>query len=89
MGAIGIQYGNEIAKVMNAIGVLSGDVPAKGSGLSEKNGLPPDPYKDGPYTNRIMGPVNRIDTVKKREAGLKFEMQGLKIKFNYVITSKL
>jgi hypothetical protein len=35
--------------------------------------LPPDPYVDGPYSNRIMGPVDRIDAVKKREAGLKFE----------------
>lgn len=84
MGAIGIQYGNEIAKVMNALSVMNGNGPATGSGLAEKNGLPPDPYKDGPYTNRIMGPVNRIDTVKKREAGLKFEMGGMKIKFSYV-----
>ena len=46
--------------------------------------LPPDPYKDGPYENRIIGPVNRITKVKKRKAGIKFEMSGIELKFDYV-----
>jgi len=46
--------------------------------------LPPDPYKDGPYENRIMGPMNRIDTVKKRKPGLQFEWEGLNLTFEYV-----
>lgn len=46
--------------------------------------LPPDPYKDGPYENRIMGPMNRIDTVKKRKPGLSFEWEGLDLVFEYV-----
>jgi hypothetical protein len=48
-----------------------------------KGNIPPDPYTDGPYENRILGPVNRINTVKKRAPGLKFEMGGLDIKFTY------
>lgn len=83
LGAIGLQYGNNVAKAMNFMSVWSGDF--NRVGFEEgKAGLPPDPYKDGPYENRIQGPVNRIDEVKKREPGLKFEMSGLKIKFNYV-----
>lgn len=46
--------------------------------------LPPDPYKDGPYENRIMGPLNRIDAVKKRKPGLDFSMDGLNLTFEYV-----
>lgn len=46
--------------------------------------LPPDPYEDGPYENRIIGPVNRITKVKKRKAGIKFEMSGIELKFDYV-----
>lgn len=46
--------------------------------------LPPDPYENGPYENRIIGPVNRITKVKKRKAGIKFEMNGLTLKFDYV-----
>jgi len=46
--------------------------------------LPPDPYADGPYENRIIGPVNRITKVKKRAAGIKFEMSGIELKFDYV-----
>lgn len=44
----------------------------------------PDPYEDGPYENRILGPVNRIDKVKARAPGINFDMNGLKIVFEYV-----
>lgn len=46
--------------------------------------MPPDPYKDGPYENRIMGPINRIDSVKKRKPGLAFEWSGINLVFEYV-----
>lgn len=49
-----------------------------------KGNLPPDPYTGGPYENRIMGPVNRIDSVKKRKAGINFEWSGLSLVFEYV-----
>jgi hypothetical protein len=45
--------------------------------------LPPDPYTDGPYENRIQGPVNRIDKVLKRDPGLKYE-NNLSLVFEYV-----
>ena len=46
--------------------------------------LPPDPYKNGPYENRILGPVNVIMNTYRRERGLEFKQDGLKIKFEYV-----
>jgi hypothetical protein len=52
--------------------------------IMNKGQLPPDPYKEGPYENRILGPVNRIDSVKRREAGLEFEWSGLNLQFEYV-----
>jgi phosphopantetheine adenylyltransferase len=81
--SVGIAYGGTLAKALNFMSVWNGKFNPEAA-IEEKNGLPPDPYKDGPYTNRIQGPVNRIDTVKKREPGLNFKMDGLKIKFNYI-----
>lgn len=71
-----------MAHALNGLSILNNSF--NGAGLEELNGLPPDPYENGPYENRIKGPVNRIDSVKRRDAGLKFEMSGLKIKFSYV-----
>ncbi|GEM_PF-981379 len=51
--------------------------------ILNKGNLPPDPYSGGPYENRVIGPVNRIDSVKKREAGLKFENK-ISLVFEYV-----
>jgi hypothetical protein len=52
------------------------------SAILNDSQLPPDPYIDGPYENRVIGPVNRIDEVKKRKAGLQFENK-LAIVFEY------
>lgn len=79
---LGFGFGSHLATISNALGVLSGG--GVGDGLTERNGVPPDPYKDGPYSNRIQGIVNRIDAVKKRDPGINFEMQNLKLKFDYV-----
>lgn len=46
--------------------------------------VPPDPYMHGPYENRILGPVNVIMDTYKRERGLKFTQDNIKIKFEYV-----
>jgi hypothetical protein len=51
--------------------------------ILNKGNLPPDPYSNGPYENRVIGPVNRIDAVKKREAGLKYDNK-ISIVFEYV-----
>ena len=45
---------------------------------------PPDPYKNGPYENRILGPINVITNSWRRQRGLEFNQDGLKIKFDYV-----
>lgn len=52
--------------------------------IMNEGNLPPDPYKEGPYENRILGPINRIDSVKRREAGMEFEWGGLNLQFEYV-----
>lgn len=43
---------------------------------------PNDPYSGGPYSNRVLGPVNRIEGVKKRKAGLEFK-QTIELTFEY------
>lgn len=45
-----------------------------------------DPYENGTYQNRIKGPLDRIDTVKRRDAGITFE-QTFQIKCTYVAKS--
>lgn len=45
---------------------------------------PPDPYSNGPYENRIIGPINVIMDTFKRERGLTFTQDGLKLTFEYV-----
>ncbi len=53
--------------------------------FNAEKGLPPDPYKSGPYSNRILGPVNKINkTLKRDKNGLKFNMDGLTITFDYM-----
>lgn len=42
-----------------------------------------DPYSNGPYTNRILGPINRINKVYKRKEGIKFN-QTLNVKCSYI-----
>ena len=81
LGNFGKTAFGAVGHALNAFNILDNNINKTGL-LS--NGLPPDPYSEGPYTNRILGPVNRISSVKRREAGLKFEMGGLKIKFDYV-----
>ena len=72
-----------LTKFANMLNIASGNW--GGSELVANNGMmPPDPYENGPYENRIKGPVNRIDSVKKREPGLEFKMEGLNLVFEYV-----
>lgn len=47
-------------------------------------GLPPDPYEQGPYENRILGPVNVINNSYKRKRGLKFTHDSLVLSFEYM-----
>ena len=49
------------------------------------NGMP-DPYTQGPWNNRIQGPLNRISSVKMRDEGMTFGGNGkeISISFHYV-----
>lgn len=61
-------YGGGAAKLM---GFLTGGGNAAKS--QEDPGIPPDPYKDGPYANKIIGPVTVIDSTKARDKGIEFK----------------
>ena len=70
-----------IAKFMGILGDVQN---GKTLNLDSARGLPPDPYKDGPYNNRILGPVNVIMNTYARERGLTFEHKGLSLNFEYI-----
>lgn len=73
-----------LAHITRALGIL-GDLQGKGQIIpTDAVGLPPDPYTNGPYENRILGPINVIDKVMKRNRGLKFSNDGLTITFSYI-----
>lgn len=81
---VGKYISGGIGKVSQLLGIL-GDISGKEEiSVKAARGLPPDPYTTGPYINRIIGPVNTINTVKKRERGLIFRQEGLTITFKYV-----
>ena len=71
-----------IAKFMGFLGEATGGRTINLDGAP--NNIPPDPYKNGPYENRILGPVNVIMNTVRRERGLEFKQDGLKITFDYV-----
>lgn len=71
-----------IGKVAEMLNVAGGNFDPEY--IANKGQLPPDPYSNGPYENRIQGPVNRIDSVKKRKPGLAFQWDGLNLVFDYV-----
>lgn len=45
--------------------------------------IPPDPFENGPLSNRLIGPANCIDSVQKRKRGLDFSMP-INLSFKYV-----
>lgn len=71
-----------IAKFMGFLGEATGGRTINLDGAP--NNIPSDPYINGPYENRILGPINVITNTWRRERGLEFEQDGLKITFDYV-----
>jgi hypothetical protein len=67
-------------KFAKAIGILNGG--ATNDSVKMGGRAPLDPYNNGPYMNRVLGPVNRIDSTKQRKPGLTFN-QTFSIKFEY------
>lgn len=49
-------------------------------------GPPPDPYNNGPYSNKVLGPINVIDSTKARDKGLVFKHE-IKLQFEYTARS--
>ena len=78
LGDTGAGLGAKIGRTMS---MLTGA--ANKDDIINNGILPPDPYKEGPYNNVILGPVNRIDKTKGREAGIIFE-QAITLNFHYV-----
>jgi len=65
----------------SSLAMLEANVAGKGANIH--SGTPPDPYEDGPYANRVIGPVNKIDSVMQRDDdGLKFDHK-LSLNFHY------
>lgn len=80
---------NILTSGLGAIGkvlAFAKDVKTGGNGINydAARGVPPDPYMDGPYENRILGPINVIMDTYKRKRGLTFTHDNLKLKFEYV-----
>lgn len=55
---------------------------AAGAKATPDNGTPLDPYNNGPYANKIIGPVTVIDAVKARERGVNFK-HDISLVFEY------
>lgn len=53
---------------------------------SQPGQVPPDPYSNGPYANKILGPVTVIDSTKARARGVKFK-HDLNLVFEYTSRS--
>jgi hypothetical protein len=67
----------------HAVGFIN-DLKGAGTPVQYAAQVPPDPYINGPYENRILGPINVIMDTYARERGLKFTHDSLKIHFDYV-----
>lgn len=79
----GISSGlGDIAKIMGFFGEVSNGKTINLEGAP--GSFPPDPYSNGPYENRILGPINVITNSYRRDRGLEFTGDGLKITFEYV-----
>lgn len=84
-----LQHGiGTIAKGLGIINDFKSTIAPKEGGekinVMHAMGLPPDPYINGPYENRVLGPVNVIQKTYKRKRGLTFSHDGLNIVFEYV-----
>ena len=75
-------FANTLGYMAKIFALANGDYSYE-QAMMEHGNLPPDPYRNGPYTNRLIGPANRIDAVYKRKGGLDFKMP-LEVKFHYV-----
>lgn len=61
---------------------LQGGVKKSTGGGGGGGGTPQDPYNNGPYANKIIGPVTVIDSTKARDRGILFK-HAIKLTFEY------
>lgn len=74
-----------IGKMAEILGVLGDLKGTQKIDAIDAVGWPPDPYASGgAYENRIIGPINVINSVKRRTRGLKFTQDNLSVTFEYV-----
>lgn len=66
------------------LGFLSGG--GAGTKTRTPGPTPPDPYNNGPYANKIIGPVNVIESTKRRDRGLEFKHK-VELVFEYSLRS--
>lgn len=69
-----------IGKFMKTMLTVSGQT--SNNAILHDGQAPIDPYQEGPYVNRIKGPVNRVDATKGRAPGFKFDHK-ISLKFHY------
>jgi hypothetical protein len=62
-----------------ALGFLTGGADAL---KPSDGGPPPDPYNNGPYANKILGPVTVVDNTQARERGITFKHE-ISLVFEY------
>lgn len=65
------------------IGLATGVYNEKSENVNKLSEANMDPYRNGPFNNRVIGPVNRIDKIKKRKEGINFE-HSINITCEYV-----
>ena len=84
LGTAGGYFGQGLSSIIQALGILSDLKGEYNIKPTNAVGIGPDPYSNGPYENRIIGPVNVINKIYRRERGLTFTGDGLNIVFEYV-----
>lgn len=77
----GMQTVNNYGKFLGILG--GGTYGTEQETWNQLNSAQQDPYNNGPYANRVQGPINRIDTVKKRDPGITFE-NTMSVKCEYI-----
>ena len=70
--------------IARVFGVLGDIQDGKTLNMDAAVGVPEDPYTQGPYMNRILGPINVIMNTYRRERGLEFKQDGLILNFEYI-----
>lgn len=50
----------------------NGTIPLDNEAITKQYAAQVDPYNDSIFQNRVQGPLNRIDTIKKRAPGIEF-----------------